>query len=107
MSLNREYCTLCRRLRNLSFSNVGPNYKYVTPCILNFIFLVCHKPNEKMRPSSPLQGGGGRRSRERAPLAGLVALRPGARSAFARWSKLEPLPERFGLQPWRLVSEQV
>jgi hypothetical protein len=75
--------------------------------MLNFIFLVWRKPNRKMGQPSRLQAGRLRRERGREPLAGSVALRPEARPAFASWSKLEPLLERFGLQPSRLVSRQV
>ena len=46
-------------------------------------------------------------TRERESLAGPVALRPKARSAFARWSKLEPLLEHVGLPPAGLVFKQV
>ena len=85
----------------------NPGLKDAIPCILISIFLVWRKPNRKMGPPFPLQGEGRRRTWERESLAGPVALRPKARSAFARWSKLEPLLERVGLLPARLVSRQV
>jgi hypothetical protein len=75
--------------------------------MLIFIFLVGCKAGRKMEPPFPLQGERRRRTRERSSLAGCEALRTAARSAFVCWSKLEPLLERFGLQPSRLVFEQV
>jgi hypothetical protein len=77
------------------------------PCILIFIFLAGRKSGGKMEPPFPLQGEGRRRARERATLAGSEALRGRACSASVCCSELEPLPERSGLQPARLVSEQV
>jgi len=77
------------------------------PCILIFIFLVLRQQNWKLEPPSCLQAGRRRRTRERSILAGPLALRQPACSVFASWSKLEPLHERAGLQPARLVSLQV
>jgi hypothetical protein len=79
----------------------------LSACILNFILVDRRKPISKVMPLRPLQGAQRRRTRERSPLAGLVALRSEARSVFAHCPKLEPLPEHFGLQPKRLVSLQV
>lgn len=76
-------------------------------CIFDFIFLVWQPPNRKMGSPLLLQEEGRRRTRERFPLAGLPALRLGACSVFAFCPKLEPLLERFGLQPSRLGSLQV
>ena len=76
-------------------------------CILISIILVWRKPNRMMGPPPPLQGGRRRRTRERASLAGRVALRTTARSVFAPCSKLEPLLERPGHSPAQLVFPQV
>ena len=78
-----------------------------SPCIFFLSFLAGLQKPAKVVPPSRLQAGRRRRARDRAVLADLRVLRARARSASANCPELEPLPERFGLQPSRLVSMQV
>ena len=82
------------------------------PCMCLSIFLVWLQAKREDGATLPPAGGKvAARARTFSPGRGGGSthrrLRPPARPVRASWSKLEPLLERFGLQPSRLVFKQV
>ena len=72
------------------------------------VHLVLFVAEAKLELPSRLQTGRQRWARERSRLAYAPSvMRRRARSASARWSKLEPLPERVRLLRTRLAFPQV